>query len=116
MVTDRIDVPRMAEVIIRGFYEAAAATLMRCETNPDIVYDVYYDRLIDDPIGTVKEIYNHFGLSWSDNYEERLKVYVRDNPQNKYGKHHYCAEDFGLMDEAIAGRFTQYRRRFGFAD
>ena len=116
MVTDRIDVPRMAEVIIKGFDEAASATLRRCETNPDIVYDVYYDRLIDDPIGTVKEIYNHFGLLWSDTYEERLKVYVRDNPQNKYGKHHYCAEDFGLKDDAIAVHFTEYRRRFGFTE
>ena len=75
---------------------------------------MFYDWLVGDPLGTVKGIYDHFGLAWSDIFEERLQRYMRDNPQGKHGKHLYSSADFGLTDAAIAGRFTEYSRQFGF--
>ena len=65
---------------------------------------------------TVKGIYDHFRLAWSDPFEKRLRAYVRDNPQGKHGKHHYSSADFGLTDEAIAGYFVEYSEKFWFVD
>ena len=95
--------------------KAAAASLLFRERSPDIIHDVYYDRLMADPIGTVRGIYDCFGLAWSDTYEEQLNAYVRDNPQGKHGMHQYSSEDFGLTDEAISRRFAGYCERFGLA-
>jgi hypothetical protein len=115
MVTNEIDIPRMAETFMRALEKAAAASLRFRETNPGIIYDVFYDQLVADPIGTVKGVYDHFGLAWSDSYEEQLKVYVRDNPQGKHGEHNYSLADFGLTDETVAKRSAEYSRRFGLA-
>lgn len=113
MVTNEIDIPRMAETFMRALEKAATASLTFRETNPGIIYDVFYDKLVADPIGTVKGVYDHFGLAWSDSYEEQLKVYVRDNQQGKHGEHHYSLEDFGLTDETVAKRSAEYSREFG---
>lgn len=112
----RIDVPRMAEMWISLMEKQAATGLTFRGTNPGVIHDVYYDRFVADPIRTVRGLYDHFGLTWPDRHEEKLEAYVRENPQNKHGVHRYSPEDFGLTNDAIAGRFTQYRRRFGFAD
>ena len=76
------------------------------------VHDVYYDRLVEDPIGTVRGIYDKFELEWTKEFEARLQVYVNSNPQGKHGKHVYSGLDFGLKDEETAERFESYISRF----
>jgi hypothetical protein len=115
MVTREIDVPKMAETLITTLERMVAVSLTFRETNPHVIYDVYYDQLVADPVDTVRGIYDHYGLAWSGDYEEKLKGYVRDNPQGKHGKHNYSPEDFGLTDIAIARRFAEYSERFGLA-
>ncbi len=78
-------------------------------------FDVYYDRIVADPIGTVRSIYDHYGLAWSEEFEQRLISYVQQSPRGKYGPHRYAAEDSGQTEEAIAERFAAYSERFGLA-
>ena len=115
MVTDRVDVPKMADTLIRALEKAAAVSLEFREANPGLIHDVHYDQLVADPVGTVKGIYEHFGLPWPDGHERRLNDYVLDNPQGRHGEHHYSSPDFGLTDDAIAKRFAEYSAAFGFA-
>jgi hypothetical protein len=114
MLAERLDVPRMTEGTLHLLEDWTATSLAFRETHPGVIYDVMYDQLVADPVGTVKGIYDHFDLVWSDAFQERLQAYVRDNPQGKYGKHRYSSADFGLTDEAITRRFTEYSREFGF--
>jgi hypothetical protein len=48
----------------------------------------------------------------SAEYERRIERFVADNPQHKYGPHHYFAADFGLSESEIAERFSKYTSRF----
>jgi hypothetical protein len=73
---------------------------------------VYYDRLVADPIGTVRGIYDHYDLAWSEEFAERLNNYVQQNPRGKHGAHQYAPEDFGQTGEAISERFAAYIERF----
>jgi hypothetical protein len=73
---------------------------------------VYYDRLVADPIGTVRDIYDHYGLAWSEEFAERLNYYLQHNPRGKHGTHLYAPEDFGQTGDAIAERFAPYIDRF----
>jgi hypothetical protein len=43
-----------------------ACNLEAREAQPSVLFDVYYDRLIADPICTVRDIYDHYGLAWSE--------------------------------------------------
>lgn len=112
-VTRSIDVPRMAEALTDILQRMAVVSLRFHETNPDVIYDVYYEQLVSDPVSAVRCIYNHFGLAWTDEYEERLRVYVKDHHQGKHGRHNYCPEDFGLTDNSLAKRFAEYSEIFG---
>ncbi|MCP4109232.1 MAG: sulfotransferase [Desulfobacteraceae bacterium] len=114
MVSDNLDVGRTA----RKNMEAMAGWIAPCmaarSANPDRIYDVYYNDLIADPVGTVKAVYDHFRLDWPDGYEKRLQAYIRKNPKDKYGKHSYKSEDFGITDKMITSQFAEYIETFGF--
>jgi len=106
----------MAEANTRFLENEIALNLATRDTHPNAVFDVYYDRLVANPVDTVKGIYDHFGLAWSDTYEERLHAYVRENPKEKYGRHRYASSNFGQTDATIAKRFVIYSERFGLTN
>jgi hypothetical protein len=111
-MTERLDVRRMTEAVL-GFHEhQIARNLVTRDTHPRAVFDVYYDRLVADPIGTVRDIYDHYDLAWSEEFAERLNHYVQQNPRGKHGAHRYAPEEFGQTKEAISKRFAAYIERF----
>lgn len=112
-VANEIDVQWMANLLLRTYETLGKRHLAFRETNPDVVYDVFYDSLVSDPVGTVRGIYSHFGLSWKEEYESTLKKYIQGNKKDKHGKHHYTAPDFGLTKGEIAERMKFYTDYFG---
>ena len=115
-MTDRLDVRRMTEAILSFHEHQIARNLKARDAQPGVLFDVYYDRLISDPIGTVRDIYNHYGLAWSEEFAERLNYYLQQNPRGKHGAHRYAPEDFGQTGEAISERFAPYIERFELAN
>jgi NAD(P)-dependent dehydrogenase (short-subunit alcohol dehydrogenase family) len=74
--------------------------------------DVSYYDLLRNPLGEVRRIYAHAGLTLRATAEEAMqKVLVRD-VQNRYGRHVYRARDFGLSPALIEESFADYRARF----
>lgn len=111
-MTERLDVGRMADALL-GFHEhQVARNLAARDAHPGAIFDVHYDRLVADPVGTVRGIYDHHGLAWSAEFEEKLGGYARQNPVGKHGAHLYAPEDFGQPREAISERFAAYIERF----
>ena len=76
------------------------------------VCDVFYDDLVAQPIDTVRRIYKHFGLAWSDEFELAMLTWLRDNPQGKQGRNVYTIEDFGLTRNVIEQRYKEYNHMF----
>ena len=113
MTTKNHDRSRLAKINIDYYENAVASSIKWRDTNPNTIYDVYYDQLISDPISTVKGIYRHFKLDWSNDYEQQLKTFIRNNPKGKYGNHQYNSSDFGINDDVISKRFDAYIKRFG---
>src|SRR5215211_6981452 len=111
-MTERLDVSRMTEAILSFHEHQIARNLATRDTHPGALFDVYYDRLVADPIGTVRDIYDHYDLAWSEEFAERLNYYVQQNPKGKHGAHGYAPEDFGQTGEAISERFAAYIERF----
>lgn len=88
------------------------ALRMRGEYEQDHFIDVYFDRLNADPVGTVERIYTHFGLTVSPGHQERMRVWLRDNPRSSFGRHAYSADEFDLNPQIEEKRFSFYKRRF----
>ena len=76
---------------------------------------VHHLDLISDPLGTVAEIYRHFGLALPSQAAERIGRHVIDRPNGGYGAHCYRFEDHGLDPAAERERFTPYMAHFGIA-
>ena len=113
MGTKKHDRSRLAKTNIDWCEDAVALSMKWRDTNPNTIYDVYYDQFLSDPISTVKGIYSHFKLDWSNDYEQQLKTYIRNNPKGKHGTHKYKASDFGINDKETSERFDTYIKRFG---
>jgi len=72
------------------------------------IFDVFYDDLMKAPVTIVRQIYDHFGLRWSHEFETAMHAWLRDNPQGKQGRHTYSLSDFDLTHEDIATRYGAY--------
>jgi hypothetical protein len=76
-------------------------------------YDVAFDDLARDAVGTVEAIYRHFGLPWTD--ETRAAV-VAEDVAGKSGRrapsHRYSLADFGLTEAQVDDRFAEYAARY----
>src|SRR3712207_9161539 len=73
-MTEHLDVRRMTEAILSFHEHQIARNLAARDAHPGAIFDVYYDRLVADPIGTVRDIYGYFGLEWSEEYATRLQA------------------------------------------
>jgi hypothetical protein len=63
------------------------------------VFDVIYDDLLAQPIDTVRRIYEHFGLAWSEDFERSMLQWLRENPRGKQGRNTYTIDEFGLTHD-----------------
>jgi hypothetical protein len=77
---------------------------------PDAIHHVYYDDLVADPVGQVKKIYGWLGREWTATVDGNVQAWLRDNPQNKHGKHRYALEDWGLSKKDLEPYFSDYLR------
>ncbi|PSO60282.1 MAG: sulfotransferase, partial [Cyanobacteria bacterium QH_7_48_89] len=91
------------------------AMKVRQMANSEQFYDLDYQDLVSDPVGTVRRIYDYFDYSLSPELENNLKAWIANHPQHKYGPHHYTLEQFGLDAEIVNARFSNYRERFNIA-
>ena len=80
----------------------------------DRFLDVSYHDVMANPVRTVERIYDHYGLSVSEEHAANMRDWVERNPQTKHGRHSYSTEEFGLEAGAINRRFKDYVDRFGF--
>jgi hypothetical protein len=79
----------------------------------DRFFDVRYLDLLQDPIGTVRSIYDHFDLRFTRPAEERMRRFLARHPKDKHGRHQYTLAEFGLDADEEAVRYRSYRERFG---
>ena len=74
--------------------------------------DLYYIDLVADPIGAVRKVYARFDLPFPEELDEKIRDFLRQNPRERFGKHRYSLEQFGLNLEEEKRRYSAYRERF----
>jgi hypothetical protein len=111
-VANEIDIPRMSELMLSSYVTLGKRNIAFREENPGLIYDVYYDTLVSDPIGSVRDIYSHYDLPWPENHDSVLEDYIQRNKKEKHGKHRYVASDFGMEEEEIAEKTKFYTDLF----
>ena len=77
------------------------------------IHDVSYLKLISDPVGCLRGIYQFAGYEFPNDMEERIHNYLAERTQNQYGRHRYSLEEFGMSREEIEHDFADYYKEFG---
>ncbi|MXW82148.1 MAG: sulfotransferase [Rhodothermaceae bacterium] len=82
----------------------------KCQT--DRFLDVSYYSLIADPIEQLQKIYQWVGMDFDDQAVKCAEQYIKTNPKNRFGRHSYCLEDFGLIEEDVEKSISGYRQKY----
>ena len=86
-------------------------TAERSRHDPARFYDVRYDDLVTDPVGTVEAIYRYFGLPMTDAAGDAIRSLAAASAPSRAGGepgHRYALGDFGLSGGEVDERFTAY--------
>ncbi len=76
------------------------------------VIDVHYADLMREPIATMRKLYTALGDPFTPEAEARMRVWLADNPQGKFGRHEYKLAEYGRSVDEIRGLFDRYLSRY----
>jgi len=102
---------RLMDLWARGL--DAAMALRAAHPRPEQFVDVHHREVSRDPIGSVRRIYDHYGLTLSAEAETAMLAFMAVNGRGKHGGHDYTAEQFGMTARAVHERFAAYIETFG---
>jgi hypothetical protein len=88
------------------------ATAFDHQAGPGWCQHVHYDDLLADPVGAVATLYERCGETLSDLHVRRMQAYLRDRPQDAFGRHRYDPVDFGWTYPGLAEEFASYIDRY----
>lgn len=72
------------------------------------VFDLHFENFSDDPIGSLRAIYDFFDLEWTARAERDVRAWAEENPRGRHGEHRYSAEEYGISEAEIEERFADY--------
>src|SRR6185437_8499770 len=113
LYSDEVDCRRLGPEIARSiamYLDSRAGGGVELEAKH--ILDIQYRLLVSDPLGAIRNIYNHFGLDLDHGMEQRMRHWLAENPANKHGTHQYDLEQFGLTRPDIDRLFGSYQEQF----
>lgn len=78
----------------------------------DSMVDVHYAEVMRDPLGAMRKLYQALGDEWTPQAEAGMQAWIDDNPPDKFGKHEYRLDEFGLSKAKLAPLFEGYLSRY----
>ncbi|MFP3498708.1 hypothetical protein SB759_31310, partial [Pseudomonas sp. SIMBA_059] len=66
-------------------------------------------------MAVIQTIYQHFGLTLSDQARARMLERISAAPEARHGEHRYSAETYGLDPDRVNQRFAPYIQRQALA-
>lgn len=111
------DKHRFAKIVLEILKPTLSVPLQYRRDHPDKsqrIFDCMYDELFADPIAMVKRIYSWFDLEVSPTFEQRMRTYLDNNRQGKYGRHSYSLQEYGLDPQALLESNYEYMQQYGF--
>ena len=83
-------------------------TAGRRRRDPAQFYDVRYDDLVADPVGTVEAVYGHFGLPLTGAAMDAVRSLATAARAGGDSAHRYSLDEFGLTGGEVDERFSAY--------
>jgi hypothetical protein len=115
--SDRVDLAALAAGIEAAFAFALnqVAEQRRQGTSPLRFVDVHFQQLLKDPVETLRAAYASMGRDFGPEHAERIRRYLAEKPQGKFGQHRYSPEAWGFSARELHQRLAPYIEYFGVA-
>lgn len=78
------------------------------------ILDCMYEELFSNPIEMVKKIYKKFDLEYTEEFEQRMIIYLKSNQQGKYGRHKYSLDEYGFEANQVYEDFSDYCNHYSY--
>jgi hypothetical protein len=91
--------PEMLDTLARGYERVETARA----AHPDRLMKVWFRDLVKDNLGTVRRIYDRFGLSLDAGTQRAIERWIAETPHT--ASHKYGLEQFGLSEADVEARF-----------
>jgi hypothetical protein len=75
------------------------------------VLDVSHRAMVDDPLGTLRSVYDHFALPLDSEVERRARAWT-EQPSQHQSTVRFDLADFGLDEDTVDAAFGAYRQHF----
>lgn len=76
-------------------------------------FDVCFTELVNDPVGVVERIYEHFGYEITDAFRDAIKEYMAENARGKGDRRFkYELEDIEISEKEVEEHFREYIERY----
>ena len=109
----RVDLTAIVEEQMEVWAAGADRAIdVRRERDPAQFFDLYFEDFIADPVGSVRRIYAHFDLEWTDACDGALRAWHAQNPQHRHGKHEHSLDAVNVSRERMLDRFGTYITHF----
>ncbi|MFK7897622.1 MAG: sulfotransferase [Myxococcota bacterium] len=82
---------------------------------PDRFQDVPFQSLVQDPVETLRGVYEGMGRPFTDAHGERIRAYLAEKPKGKFGVHRYTPEEWGFTATELRTGLAPYIEGFGVA-
>jgi hypothetical protein len=110
IVSERLELHRLGAGCAEELpWRSGRMIAARTALDPARFLDVSYERMVADPISTIREACRHFGDDFTPEYDTRARRYIAENPRHKHGVHRYRLVDFGLDEATVNHQFADYR-------
>lgn len=111
------DLKAVGRSVFETWSEGLERGLKARDARPDIaerIIDLGHSEVVADPLGSVRRIYDRFGLPFTPEHEERITQFLAQNSGAKrLGRHKHSAEQFGIDPAEVRERLAPYYARFG---
>ena len=74
--------------------------------------DIYYNDLVQDPLGEIERVYRFLEITPSGSEYSMIEEALERNKQYRFGIHRYTLSSFGLSPEGVKEAFELYYKRF----
>jgi len=112
--TRRIDRAALGRQESERWLAGAELMIAAADAEPfaEPIFHIDHRDLVDDPLGTVRALYRHFGLEFGTDAAARILTRIAAEPRGGYGRNHYRWEDYALDPVRERERFKRYAARF----
>lgn len=111
-IVGKVNRPALGRQVLNGIHSQLMNALESPLLDDDSVLHIHYADTMTDPVATMRSIYDHFDLPYSDEYEQKVRAWPDANPPGRYGKFEYSLDDFELDADEISHMFAPYHERF----